>query len=483
MRILLVCLLVHVGAALSSADSDSMGSSDCLSAALSASARTDGENLMACTRESLVPSRSFAYPSNLILGEEAVNEIGQRTLDNTVTVSFTLHPNGDGLGDGIRLKSDSFGHIDDVISTYCCELMKMSEERCAVSSGARLVTETGVRLLSFNDVEEGQRVYCVPQAVHFVWPLKKTGYTFYPKNVVGPVPDKPIRMKQLSESPRVFSVDNFVSPQEVEELLSVNQNKLSPSEVGFGGWQDDTRTSSTAWDDATEASHNIRVRTFQILGMEFDPDMADALQVLQYTADGYRGQGQWYKPHVDWFDESSYDGHDPLVNNGSNRFATMFLYLSTVEEGGATVFPLSTTHEGYGGEKLVHDGTIDTPGYISTVDARRCCNESLTTALRTKPVSGNAVLFYSQGPDGKLDPFSLHGGCPPLKGTKWSANVWIWNRRSPPKSSAKDAPPTTVDGQMSITLLNMVDSKIGVYWDSAVPEESMATFSILEEAY
>ena len=40
---------------------------------------------------------------------------------------------------------------------------------------------------------------------------------------------------------------------------------------------------------------------------------------------------------------------------------------------------------------------------------------------------GDAILFYSQRPDGELDENSLHGACPVLKGMKWGANLWVWN--------------------------------------------------------
>ena len=48
--------------------------------------------------------------------------------------------------------------------------------------------------------------------------------------------------------------------------------------------------------------------------------------------------------------------------------------------------------------------------------------------LKIEPRRGSAVLFYSLRPDGVTDPFSLHGGCPPLAGTKWAVNKWLWSR-------------------------------------------------------
>jgi hypothetical protein len=47
--------------------------------------------------------------------------------------------------------------------------------------------------------------------------------------------------------------------------------------------------------------------------------------------------------------------------------------------------------------------------------------------MAVKPLKAEAVLFYSQHPDGRLDPASLHGGCPVLQGSKWAANLWVWN--------------------------------------------------------
>ena len=171
--------------------------------------------------------------------------------------------------------------------------------------------------------------------------------------------------------------------------------------------------------------------------MDVTRDIADAMQVLRYTVDGgNKIKGQWYKPHVDWFNADGYDGNDPKIDNGTNRFATMFLYLSDVEEGGDTVFPLSTSHAGYNGEQLVRNGTVKTPGYIHMDDAMYCCNHT-STALRSTPKRGNAVLFYSQKPDGELDPYALHGGCPMIRGEKWAANVWVWNRLRPDPSKAK----------------------------------------------
>jgi prolyl 4-hydroxylase len=129
------------------------------------------------------------------------------------------------------------------------------------------------------------------------------------------------------------------------------------------------------------------------------------VQVLRY------GEGEKYVSHHDYFDPNLYQKDAStleLIRHGvRNRLATVFWYLTTVEEGGETVFPRAF-------------GNTETSF------------EDCETGLKVKPEAGKVIIFYSMTPDGNADPKSLHGACPVKKGIKWAANkvrcvcVCVW---------------------------------------------------------
>ena len=73
------------------------------------------------------------------------------------------------------------------------------------------------------------------------------------------------------------------------------------------------------------------------------------------------------------------------------------------------------------------------------------------TRLAVRPHSSRAVLFYSQLPNGEVDPASIHGACPILAGQKYAANLWVWNtpRQGYPGSPIKEK--FRKDGESPIT--------------------------------
>jgi prolyl 4-hydroxylase len=84
------------------------------------------------------------------------------------------------------------------------------------------------------------------------------------------------------------------------------------------------------------------------------------------------------------------DGQATTVSRFGQRVATMICYLSSVESGGATLFP--------------------------------------EVRLEVRPLPGRAVYFTYVDSDGAVDRMSLHGGAPVHAGEKWIATQWCRQR-------------------------------------------------------
>ncbi|KAJ1380029.1 Prolyl 4-hydroxylase, alpha subunit [Sesbania bispinosa] len=202
----------------------------------------------------------------------------------------------------------------------------------------------------------------------------------------------------ISWEPRAFLYHNFLTKQECEYLISIakpNMQKSTVVDSETGKSKDSrVRTSSGVFlprgRDKIVRNIEKRIADFSFIPIEH----GEGLQVLHYEV------GQKYDPHFDYFlDEFN-------TKNGGQRIATMLMYISDVEEGGETVFPAAK-------------------GNFSSVPWWNELSDCGKKGLSIKPKMGDALLFWSMKPDATLDPASLHGSCPVIKGNKWSCTKWM----------------------------------------------------------
>ncbi|KAM7404830.1 hypothetical protein PAMP_012141 [Pampus punctatissimus] len=150
-------------------------------------------------------------------------------------------------------------------------------------------------------------------------------------------------------------------------------------------------------------------------------ELSEPLQVIRYE------HGDFSNAHHDSSPSHSETtcAHTRLAVNTSAltevscRYLTVLFYLSSVEEGGETSFPVADNRT-YDEQALVQDG-------VDLTDTQETCGSG---NLRLKPTAGTALLWYNHLSDGRgwmgeLDEYSLHGDCPVKRGVKWVANSWV----------------------------------------------------------
>ncbi|BAT99938.1 hypothetical protein LR48_Vigan499s005300 [Vigna angularis] len=202
----------------------------------------------------------------------------------------------------------------------------------------------------------------------------------------------------VSWEPRAFVYHNFLTKEECDYLIDVakpNMQKSTVVDSDTGKSKDSRVRTSSGTFLARGRDKIIRKIEKKLAHFSFIPvEHGEGLQVLHYEV------GQKYEPHYDYFLD------DFNTKNGGQRIATVLMYLTDVEEGGETVFPAAK-------------------GNFSSVPWWNELSDCGKKGLSIKPKRGDALLFWSMKPDATLDPSSLHGGCPVIKGNKWSSTKWM----------------------------------------------------------
>ncbi|KAM7250061.1 hypothetical protein ACFE04_021944 [Oxalis oulophora] len=205
-----------------------------------------------------------------------------------------------------------------------------------------------------------------------------------------------IPFQVLSWKPKVLYYPNFATAKECQHIINMAKPLLEPSKIALriGDTVENTqdvRTSSgtflSAWDDRSGILERIEEKIAKIT-------MIPAINGEDFNVLRYEN-GQKYDSHYDAFDPSEYGPQK------SQRVATFILYLSDVEEGGETMFPFESGWN------------------MSTYNYNDCIG------LKVKPRKGDGILFYSLLMNGTIDPLSIHGSCPVIRGEKWTVSSFI----------------------------------------------------------
>jgi prolyl 4-hydroxylase len=238
--------------------------------------------------------------------------------------------------------------------------------------------------------------------------------------------------QMLSLNPPIAVVDNFLTAKECDYLVSVSLPHLVPAKTA-GDQTISKRTSSSHFLTEHQANRRavrkIRKRIRDLLlalplqghtyALNKDQQF-EALQIQRY------GKKQLYQPH--------YDYSAAIQSSANFRFATVLMYLSTPEEGGETIFPLvekrlepgvAVPYNSSGDLKKqsCRDEILcDASNYSHYRDMPHCC---CSETLKVRPAKGRALLFLPRLANGESDKRTWHGGCPIVKGEKFTAQQWV----------------------------------------------------------
>jgi prolyl 4-hydroxylase len=189
----------------------------------------------------------------------------------------------------------------------------------------------------------------------------------------------------LHEAPLIRRLSGVIHPLVLDTVINLAAPLVQPSQIV------DARTGKVRADPMRNSSHvtlGPRQHDHVLEALErcisrvcgVPALNGEYLQILRYR------QGEEFRPHVDYFNESGAGAYQSLADGGQ-RAQTVLLYLNDDYTGGSTCFP--------------------------------------ELQLNIKGRRGDMLHFHNLGADGLGHRDTLHAGMPVTAGEKWLLSQWI----------------------------------------------------------
>jgi len=248
-------------------------------------------------------------------------------------------------------------------------------------------------------VDGGQKGFLLGAAnkVPLAGDLKEVGEaldTSFDDETGAEVHDLESRTVEVATSPRIYTIDNFLSDEECDFMRAHGEPHLQRSltiDRNTGEYHPDTvRTNMQMYVSKEDSRSN--------------PTIARIVRRLHRLARVPIGHGEQIQVGRYLVGEKYECHYDSETRVNVVRPATVIVYITSGVEGGATLFPM---------------GADCSP-------MAKCCHNNLTMPSRLlHPAKGRAVLFYTHDPDGSQNWNALHGSCPVDTGEKWIIQAWF----------------------------------------------------------
>ena len=191
-------------------------------------------------------------------------------------------------------------------------------------------------------------------------------------------------MEIINDSPKVYTIDNYLSDEECEHFINISRNHIKQALVSGDkeGFVSNGRSGKNHWlqHNRDNITKKIGEKIAEQVGIPLEN--AEAYQVIYYD------KSEEYRQHYDgWL----FDGSEKSRRNmkyGGQRIKTALVYLNDVDEGGGTKFT-----------KL---------------------------NLEVNAKKGKLLVFENvYSGTNKRHELSEHAGMPVIQGKKWAFNLWF----------------------------------------------------------
>lgn len=217
--------------------------------------------------------------------------------------------------------------------------------------------------------------------------LKKNGVDYEALSNIRITKAESGAVRFVTNKVQLYTLDNFLSPEECEKLITLTDKGLRPSTITTEHSDKYFRTSSSC--DLVETNNDfvkeINQRICKTIGINCTH--AEGMQAQKYKV------GQEFKAHVDYFEPNS-AAYEKYAGKMGNRTWTFMIYLNDTPKGGGT-------------------------GFINL-------NKIFY------PKKGSALIWNNLYDDGTHNADTLHSGMPVEEGEKYVITKWFREKGSGP---------------------------------------------------